>query len=337
MLPETSFPCALVTGATGFVGASLAKRLLDEGWHVRVLVRDVRRLDGALALACDVIAGDLANRQALALAVCGTQVIFHCAANVATWDTAEAYEQANVEGVRNLLQAIAAAPLALPRLVHVSTVDVYGYPEFPADENSPLPGAGFGYGESKRRGEVLLRERCPEMGIAWTVIRPGNVIGPGSQFIERIGTELKSGLMLTINGGKAHAGLIYVDNLIDCMLWASRAEAAIGQTYNVRDPLDVNWAGFIAEFRKAIDSKGWVIDLPFFLADIVAVIVERFYRIFLPNREPILHRLLVRIFGRTCAHSADKIQAHGGPRARVGFTEAVARSARWFLDQRGRN
>lgn len=334
MLPETSFPRALVTGATGFVGGSLVKRLLTEGWRVRVLVRDVGKLDGELALACEIIEGDLANHQALASAVRGTEVIFHCAANAATWDTFEAYEQVNVAGVDNLLRAIAAVPQPLPRLVHVSTVDVYGYPESPADEDSPQHGAGFGYGESKLRGELLLRKRCAAMGIPWTVIRPGNVIGPGSQFIERIGKELKSGLMLTIDGGRAHAGLVYVDNLVDCMLWASRAETAAGQSYNVRDPHNVNWADFISEYRKAIDGKGWVIDLPFSLADIAAVFVEWFYRIFLPNREPILHRLLVRIFGRTCGHSADKILAHGGPQARVGFADAVASSAHWFLEQR---
>jgi len=140
--------------------------------------------------------------------------------------------------------------------------------------------------------------------------------------------------MLTIDGGRAHAGLVYVDNLIDCMLWASRAETAAGQSYNVRDPHDVNWADFITEYRKAIDGKGLVIDLPFYLANIAAVFVERFYRIFLPNREPILHRLLVRIFGRTCGHSAEKILAHGGPQARVSFADAIARSAHWFLEQR---
>lgn len=180
---------ALVTGATGFIGERLAKRLIDQGQSVRLLVRDAKRLDRALHGVTDVIVGDLANEYALGQAVHGTSVIYHCAANVSTWDTADAYYLANVQGTNNLLNAIVKENPGLSRLIHVSTVDVYGFPKQPCDEQCKTVASGFGYGDTKRLGEALVQEFCAANRIPYTIIRPGNVIGPRSQFIARIGDE----------------------------------------------------------------------------------------------------------------------------------------------------
>ena len=322
---------ALVTGATGFVGGRLAERLLQEGWTVKLLVRDANRLAQPLRQVCEVVAGDLLDAETLARAVRDVDVVFHCAANVSTWDTHDAYYAANVLGVKNLLQAIINENPRLSRFVHVSTVDVYGFPVFPCDETSKTNGAGFGYGETKLKGENLVREIGDEAGISYAIIRPANVIGPGSQFIKRIGAELKSGIMLTVDGGRSNAGMVYIDNLVDSLIWAGSSAQAHRECYNVRDDYDVDWATFLDRFRKGINGKGLIINLPFSVADRIAQAFEAVHKIFLPRHEPMLHRLLVRFFGRTCGHSAAKIQAHYA--TKVGFDEAMKNSIEWFLMQ----
>lgn len=324
---------ALVTGATGFIGGRLAERLAADGREVRLLVRNPQRLAPGLRGTPDILVGDLADEALLLRAVEGVSVIFHCAANVHTWDRWDAYYSANVSGVKNLLAAIAQARPPLKRLVHVSTVDVYGFPDEPADEQYPLSPSGFGYGDSKQIGESLVRERCDAAGLPYTILRPGNVIGPGSQFIVRIGAELKSGLMLTVAGGSANAGFVYIDNLVDYMLWAADSEKALGECYNVRDAYDATWADFVRAFRCGINGKGVVLDLPFWAADAAARALELAWRVALPGREPLLHRLLVRIFGRTCGHSAEKLREHSALRNLIGFDEAMEKSTRWFLEQ----
>ena len=316
----------LITGATGFIGGHLAKRLVNERWKVKLLVRDGTKLSDDLQDAAKVIIGDLSDEVALEQAVSDVSVIFHCAANVKTWDKTSAYHTANVLGVQNLLNAIAKYNPSLTRLVHISTTDVYGFPEKPCDEKSPTLETGFGYSDSKLRGENLVREYCACQNIHYTIIRPTNVIGYKSQFIQRIGSELQSGLMLTIDKGQANAGFVYIDNLIDYLLWAARTKHAAFQCYNVRDNYDVSWAEFIESLRGLLNGRGLVLDLPFGIANGLAISVEKFYQLFLPRHEPILHRLLVHIFGRTCGHSAEKIRSDSGIVGKVGFEEAMRKS-----------
>lgn len=324
---------ALVTGATGFIGGHLARRLVEAGWRVSVLVRDPARLAPDLRERATIITGSLSDQAALDRAVAACEVVFHCAANAQSWDTDAAYREANVEGPANLVAAIARANPGLGRLLHVSTVDVYGFPETPCDETAAPREAGFGYGDSKLRGEALVRDGAARHGIPLTVIRPGNVIGPGSQFVARIGEALRSGLMIAVDGGRAHAGLIDVDNLCGDMIWAATSPEAAGQCYNARDPGDATWAAFNARLRGAIGGRGLVVSLPFGLADLAARAIEILYRV-APSREPLLHRLLVRMFGRTCGHSAEKLLAARGGAGRIGFDETMRRSAEWYLGTR---
>jgi nucleoside-diphosphate-sugar epimerase len=321
---------ALVTGATGFIGGRLAAILVSSGWNIKLLVRTPAKLPVPLRQITAVITGDLSDENQLRHAVRDVDVIFHCAANVNTWDTVENYHQANVIGVGNLLRAIATENLGLSRLVHVSTVDVYGYPESPCDETCETRTSGFGYGDSKRLGEKLVQDFCNSNHIPYTIIRPANVIGPGSQFIQRIGQELISGLMLNVDSGRANSGLVYIDNLVAYMLWAAESEKALGQCYNARDSYDVSWAEVLVALRNGLRGRGVIINLPFRLADALAWTTESFYRVFLPRHEPLLHRLLVRLFGRTCGHSSAKLQQHSGLHGMVGFEEALSHSIQWY-------
>jgi nucleoside-diphosphate-sugar epimerase len=321
----------LVTGATGFIGSRLAQRLLNDGYAVRVLVRDPEKLTASLRDQCEVVASDLLDTETLARAVRDVDVVFHCAANVSTWDTHDAYYSANVLGVKNLLQAIINENPGLSRLVHVSTVDVYGFPVFPCDETSKTNGAGFGYGETKLLGENLVKELGDKAGVSYAIIRPCNVIGPGSQFIARIGAELNAGIMLTVDGGSANAGLVYIDNLVDVLIWAGKSEVAHRECYNVRDDYNIDWATFMDKLRTGINGKGLVVNLSFSVADRIARMFETVHKLFIPHHEPMLHRLLVRFFGRSCGHSAEKIRAHYV--TRIGFDEALKNSTEWFLVQ----
>lgn len=323
----------LITGASGFVGSHLAEALIADRETVRLFVRDAGRLRADLATHYDIVEGNLSNHEALRQAVDGIDIIFHCAANVRTWDMPDAYKAANIDGVRNLLDAIREHRPKLKRLVHVSTVDVYGYPRHPCTEDDQLDGAGFGYGETKLVGEQLVRQHGEAYDIPYTILRPANIMGPRGPFISGIGERLQSGVMIKIDGGRANAGVTDVDNLIAYLRWAANAPGAIGEIYNVRDDYDATWAEVLQELRSRLNGRGRVINLPFAIADRLAGLLEGVQWRLSPNSEPILHRHLVRMFGRTCGHPADKIRAHSGIIPAVSFEDCMARSAAWYLGE----
>ncbi|WP_372780105.1 NAD-dependent epimerase/dehydratase family protein [Litorivivens sp.] len=322
----------LVTGASGFLGSRLARRLLDEGYQLSLLVRPAAVLDATLKSQCHIVYGDLSDQNALALAVSDCEWIFHCAANVKTWDCIDNYYRTNVLGVQHLLDAVQQNTPALKRFVHISTVDVYGYPDAPADESSPVRKTGFGYGDSKLEGEQRVLRMASDHDLPFTIIRPGNIIGPGSQFISEIGTALKTGNMLTIEGGLAHAGLIDVDNLVDLILWAADSDIALNEIYNARDETEMNWREYLSQLQRVLDASKPIRDLSFPTAMLLARTLEWVFKLIRTKREPPLHRLLVCMFGKTCGHSADKIRRHSDLPSRIAIEKSIQRSAQWFLE-----
>src|SRR4051812_32189838 len=153
-------PTALVTGATGLVGHHVVERLRHDGWSVRAFVRDPARAGALSRAGVELATGDTLESSGFARAARGCDVVFHTAAAVTPNGGWEAFRKPNIEGTRN---AIAAAAAAKARLVHVSSVAVYGgaerYREGSAktDEDAPLGPLAEGafYARSKRESEAL--------------------------------------------------------------------------------------------------------------------------------------------------------------------------------------
>lgn len=326
----THNPLPLVTGATGFIGARVAERLIEAGQRPRLLVRDPARLRPILRNHADILIGDLAAPESLIPALKGVGDLFHCAANVSTWGQWASYEQVNVQGVQNLLSAMKQTGGLQGRMIHLSSMDVYGFPPQPQDETAPATGGMFGYGRSKAMGEALLRDDAARHGLDYTIFRPGNVIGPHSQFIRRLGDELRASLMLKINHGRADFGFLYIDNLIDSLFWATKTPAASGQCYNIRDPFNIDWARFLADLKTGMKGRSWVLDMPFTISDLTARVMELPWRVLPLRGEPLLHRLLVRIFGRTCGHDISRLTKAGAPLGRVGYEEGMGSAVAWY-------
>jgi dihydroflavonol-4-reductase len=172
---------ALVTGATGFVGAAVARLLAREGWELRCMVRagsDRRNLG---AFDAEIVTGDLADPPALVRAARGCEALFHVAADyrLGARHPQELY-RTNVEGTRNVLQAAGEAGVA--RVVYTSSVATIGLSAggAPSDETSEATLAQMigHYKRSKFLAEQLVREAATRG--AWVVIvNPSTPIGPG--------------------------------------------------------------------------------------------------------------------------------------------------------------
>ncbi len=171
---------ALVTGATGFVGANLVRELLASGKAVRALVRpggDRRNLDG---LDVELAEGDLRDPDSLRAALQGVAVLYHVAADYRLWarDPRELYES-NVEGTHNILEA--AKAVGVERVVYTSTVGTLGIPKDggPGTETTPvsLDQMVGHYKRSKFLAE-LIAERFARHGLDLVIVNPSAPVGP---------------------------------------------------------------------------------------------------------------------------------------------------------------
>ena len=172
---------ALVTGATGFVGAAVARALLHRDWQVRALVRagsDRRNLAG---LAVEIAAGDLGDRASLDRALQGCQALFHVAADyrLGARDPAQLY-RTNVDGTARIIEAARAAGVA--RIVYTSSV-APSRPPPPAPPGNDQPPVGRAdmvghYKRSKFLAEQWVREAAAA-GAPVIIVNPSTPIGPG--------------------------------------------------------------------------------------------------------------------------------------------------------------
>jgi dihydroflavonol-4-reductase len=170
----------LVTGATGFIGAALTRRLLAEGATVRVLVRASADHRLIRDLPVEIAVGDLQDPRSLEAAVAGCEGLFHLAADYRLWvrDRAELY-RTNVEGTRALMRA--AGEAGLRRIVYTSSVATLGLcPDgSDADETTPvgLPDMVGHYKRSKYLAEQAVAEMAMA-GLPVVVVNPSAPIGP---------------------------------------------------------------------------------------------------------------------------------------------------------------
>jgi len=201
---------AVVTGASGHLGANLVRALIERRWQVRALVRqDTRALAG---LDIELFSGDVLDEESLREAFTGADVIFHLAGRISivSWDRKEV-EAVNITGVKNVVEACKSA--GVKRLIHTSSFHAHKQEPLyePLDESRSLlePGRNPPYNYSKAEGERIVRAAIEE-GVDAIIINPGGMLGPFDFKPSHFGSTL-----LSIAKGKlpalVNAGLCWVD------------------------------------------------------------------------------------------------------------------------------
>ena len=233
-MPSPAIAPSANPGATGAVGPTLVRHLLEAGYRVRVLVRSEPE-PGLVPTPAEIVRGDMTVPASLEDAVEGAEVVFHLAAKLHINDPspalASAYEQVNVRGTEHLVWAAVAA--GVPRFVHFSTVNVYGEGGRGVTYSEASPTAPETlYAETKRRAEEVVLEGHEGA----TVLRLAAVYGPRMRGnYPRLVRALGKGIAVMVGDGQNRRTLVSADDVARAALVAAQAPTAIDRVYNVTD------------------------------------------------------------------------------------------------------
>jgi len=319
----------LVTGATGFVGAAVARALIARGENVVLLARPTSPRGNIDGLAAEVVLGDLRDAASLQLAMRGVERLYHVAADYRIWapDPQEIVE-ANRLGTDNIMRAALRAGIS--RIVYTSSVATLklNLDGDPVDEFSPnTPEGAIGaYKKSKTIAERLVEKMIADEGLPAVIVNPSTPIGPRDikpTPTGRVIVEAANGKM----PGYVDTGLnlVHVDDCAAGHL-AAMDRGRIGERY-ILGGQDVAFGAMLADIAGLVKRKPPRLVIPrrpLFPLAYAAEAVAQFTK-----KEPFITADALRMAKYRMFFSSAKAERELGYSARP-YREALADAVSWF-------
>lgn len=321
----------LVTGATGFTGSVLVRKLCERGARVRAIARSTARRAEFQGLPIEWIEGNVYDPAVVARAVADVEYIFHVAAAYREAGiTNETYFKVHVESTQLLVQAALRNP-GFKRFVHVSTVGVHSHIEHPpANEEYPF-GPGDIYQQTKADAELWIRDFAPRNNFPFTVIRPAAIYGPGDRRLLKIfkmATWPFFPVMGSARGQLYH--LIHVDDLTEIFMLAAVHPAAAGEVFIAGDREALAYAEIIRIISSELGRKARCLRIPAWPFFLVADACEAICRPF--GWSPPIYRRRVAFFTKDRSFDTSKLRNRLGYVYRRTTEQGLRETARWYRE-----
>jgi dihydroflavonol-4-reductase len=318
-----------VTGASGFVGSAVARRLAENGCKLRLLVRPSSRLDNVEGLDAELVTADMRDGVALAKAMRGARWLFHVAADYRLWarDPSEIVRN-NLEGTRAAMQSAISA--GVERVVYTSSVATLKPHDdgIPADETSrhTVDTAIGAYKRSKLVAERLVEQMIQDEALPAVIVNPSTPIGPrdikptptGRVIVEaalgRIPAFVDTGL-----------NLAHVDDVAEGHLLALK-KGRIGESY-VLGGQDVAFRDMVRVIAELADRRPPTVGLPRWPLFPIAYVAEAMAR--LTGKEPFITVDALKMAKYHMFFSSAKAERELGYKARP-YREALVDALTWF-------
>lgn len=320
----------LVTGATGFIGGHLARRLVQEGARVRALVRSPHKAAALADLGVEIIPGDITDRDGVRRATRGASIVYHAAAWADEQGDRDAVWAVNVTGTQHMVDAAIAEGVA--RFIHLSSCAVYGSrQQMDIDESAPPRMTGRVYHDSKVAAEEVVFAAYRDHGLPVVVARPSQVYGPGSpQFTIRVIEAVKGGKVILVDGGKHFFKPIYIDNLIDALVLCATVDEAVGEALNLTDGGPVPWKDFFAAYGRMVGVTSFP-SAPYPAAYVYAIFKEIMSKV--TGKRSSINREVVKTFRSHNSFSNAKARRILGWEPAIDFEEGMRRTEAWLREQ----
>ena len=323
---------ALITGATGFIGGQLAKRLQQkEGVRVRAFARTPAKARWLTDLGVELVQGDITDAASVQQAIQGCDLVYHAAAYVGETGDEKAVWDVNVVGTQNVVDAAVATDVE--RFVHLSSCAVYGsLQQMDIDETTPIRKTGRVYHDSKVEAEEVVFDAYRQHHLPAVSARISQVYGPGSpQFTLRVLEAVKSGKVILIDGGKHYFKPIYIDNLIDALVLCAQVDSAVGEAINISDGAPVLWRDFFGAYGRMTGVISFP-SAPYHAAYVYALLNE--YKAKAQGKTTSMNREVVKTFRSHNSFSNAKARNLLGWEPKVGFQQGMQETEKWLKEER---
>ena len=311
-----------ITGATGGLGRNLVAYFAGRGDEVTALGRNE---EIGRSLGVRFLAGDLSDTGYVRSALAGADVVIHSAALAKPWGKWRDFENANVIGTKNVVDA----SKDVQRFVYISTPSIYfsGKPALKIREEDPLPEPATHYARSKLMGEEIVRLS----GLPALILRPRALFGPhDSVILPRITRVMERGIFPLPAGGTALTDVTYVDNVVHAVdLCLKAPSTCFGRAYNITNDESMS----IRDLTRLV-AESMKIDVRFVNAPLQPLMLAgralELFATYVSHREPLLTRYSVGLLG--VSQTLDTTRAHSelGYMPIVSIRDGLERYREWL-------
>lgn len=316
-----------VTGANGFIGRALMTRF-------RAMGSEVRGVDLKADADWDVCAGNVAEAGAWQQHAAGCELVFHTAAVVSNSAPLDLYRSVSVGSVRHIVDAAIAGGAA--RLVHLSSVAAYGL-DFINEQNETAAISfisGYPYCDAKAASEHAALAAHAAGEISCTIIRPGDVYGPGSRPWVLLPLEMmRKHQFLLPENGRGIFSPVYIDNLLDGIVAAATSAQGAGHIFNISDGIGVECREFFSHHHRWLGRKGEPLCLSTPLARGITGAGEWLFHSVLKQQTEISSGSLAML-SRKSGYSIAKAQKLLGYQPSVSLDEGMQKTQAWLREHR---
>jgi nucleoside-diphosphate-sugar epimerase len=322
----------LITGATGFIGPHLVKKLVSEGHSCRCLVRNSSNAEVLKELGVELVEGDITRAETLKGIADGMDRVLHMATlgHMSNFTVTESmFEVINVRGTLHIMTEALRA--RVQRIVHCSTVAAMGIcSDVPATEESSC-NPHHPYGRSKLKAEQKVLGLIAEKALPAVIIRFSMVYGPGdARDILKLTRLTKKGLFPKIGNRPKLTPLIHVDDAVKGLLLAAE-KGRIGEVYLLTNPESLPFDDIRKSLQQALVIKRFPLYVPEWAALTVASLSEKIFPLIgkVPpvSRKNIESTLADRVF------SIEKAKKELGFYPRVNPEIGLRETVEWYKEQ----